>query len=80
MTKFTNRLNFSQKKESESAIKLHNRNRDFGYYYDNLCLYCANNDIEIDNISDKAFSDAVDLMEMHSTNDISTDHYYFWIE
>ena len=77
---FTETLNFSQKKDNDRAIKLYSRTRDFGYYYDNLCLYCANNDINITEISDADFSSAVEIMESHGARDLSTDHYFFWID
>jgi len=76
---FTERLNFAEKGPYH-AMKLHNRNRDNGYYYDNLNLYCAINDIDPDTISDNEFSAAADVMEMFGTDDLSTDHYYFWID
>ena len=76
---FTERLNFADK-GPDHAQKLHNRGRDRGYYYDNLCCYCANNDVDLTYISDDDFSAAADIMAMHGTSDLSTDHYYFWID
>jgi len=74
------KLNFSNNQDNDSAIKLHNRNRDIGYYFDNLCLYCANNDIDTDTISDDDFMACAEIMANHGSNDISTDLYYFWID
>ena len=79
MTNFTNKLNFSQKEENSTAMKLRN-DKDLDYYYNNLCLYCADNDIDITNISDDEFMSAAEVMSNHGENDISTDHYYFWID
>ena len=79
MKNFTETLNFSQKKENQTAIKLHNRNRDFNYYCYNLMLYCANNDIDISKISKDDFFAAVKIMRDHWCHDLSTDYYYFWI-
>lgn len=80
MTNFIEKLNFSRTKDNDDAIKLHNRNRDYGYYYDNLCLYCANNNIDPRKIDKAEFNGAVEVMEDHGTSDLSTDHYYFWID
>ena len=80
MTNFTETLNFSSKQENSTAIKLHNRNRDFGYYYDNLCLYCANNNVSLVDISDSVFSAAAETMNDFGIADKSTDHYFFWID
>jgi len=77
---FTDKLNFSQNNAPERAIKLYSKNRDLGYYYDNLCLYCANNDIDLDNIPDSEFSAAADIMQMHGEKDMSIDTFYFWID
>ena len=80
MTTLTERLNFSQQTSNPSAIKLHNRNRGISYYYDNLCLYCADNDIDLGNVSDDEFMAAAEVMSGHGTLDLSTDHYFFWID
>ncbi len=79
MKTITDKLNFSQKQENYSAIKLHNRNRDIGYYFDNLCLYCDNNNIDLDKVSGDDFTVASEIMSDYGTNDISTDSFYFWI-
>jgi hypothetical protein len=80
MANFTEKLNFSIKKEHPSAIRMHNRNRDFGYYYDNLCLYCANNDIDLQKINDDEFMAAANVMSDFGTKDLEIDHYFFWID
>jgi hypothetical protein len=77
---FSQSLNFSGTKDNDSAIKLYNRNRDTGYYFENLCAYCANNDIDLNDIDNNDFCSAVDVMEAHGTNDLSIDHYFFWID
>lgn len=79
MASFTETLNFSHKQEG-NAIKLHNRNRDIDYYYDNLSLYCANNDIDISKVSDDEFMAAAEIMKDHGSKDLTTDHYYFSID
>ena len=80
MANFVEKLNFADSQgNADSAIKLHTR-RDHGYYYDNLCLYCANNDIDPAKIPDDEFSAAAEIMEMIGSPDLSTDHYYFWID
>ena len=75
----SNRLNFSQNCDHTSAIKLFSKNRDLGYYYDNLCLYCANNDIDIKQVSDQDFTNCADVMRDHCSDNY-VDNYYFWID
>jgi hypothetical protein len=77
MTTFTAQLNFSTKKENESAIKVKKWN-DVNHY-DTLCLYCANNNISIEHISDREFDGAAELMSVHGQNDKTSDYYFFWI-
>jgi hypothetical protein len=80
MISFAETLNFSTEKENPAAIKLHNRNRDIGYYYDNLSLYCANNDIDLSSVSDDDFMGAAEVMASFGSADTSTDYYFFWID
>ncbi len=77
---FSQSLNFSQTKDNDSAFKLHSRNRDIGYYFENLCAYCANNDIDVKSITDSDFTSAADIMQAHGTDDLSIDYYFFWID
>ena len=78
MTNFIETLNFSDRKESASAIEIkkwHSVN-----HYETLCLYCAENDIDLSNVSDEEFYTASDVMAQHGQEDKSTDSYFFWID
>jgi len=82
MATLSEKLNFtvSSNGTPDRSIKLYAKNRDYGYYYDNLCLYCANNDIELSNISDTDFSSAADIMSGFGSADSECVTYYFWID
>lgn len=80
MSTFTETLNFSSNSDASSAIELYANNRDFGYYYDNLCLYCANNNIDINLISDDEFDAAAEIMMDHGTAKPEIQSYFFWID
>lgn len=72
------RLNFSTREENEKCVKIrkwHSIN-----FYETLCLYCANNNINTDPISFDEFTGCVDILKSHGQADKSCDHYYFWIE
>lgn len=74
----TEKLNFSDQKQSESAIKIkkwHDVN-----HYETLCMYVADNDIDITSVSDDDFYAASEVMAQHGQQDKSTDHYWFWID
>ncbi len=78
MTNFIASLNFSDRNESSSAIEIkkwHDVN-----HYETLCLYCAENDIDLSDVSDNEFLNAVQVMAEHGQNDKSTDSYFFWID
>lgn len=80
MTTLSAKLNFSTKPESVSAISLFSRGRDLGYYYDNLCLYCANNNIDLSETDDADFDSAAQILYEFGSNDFSTDRFLFWID
>jgi len=70
MKNFSERLNFStNEKELENSVKI-NRNNDVNYY-DTLCLYCANNSINLENVSDDDFDAAVEILKNFGSNDAS---------
>jgi len=72
------RLNFSDKQENDTAIKIkkwHGVN-----HYETLCLYCADNDINIEEISDDDFYSCSVIMQEYGQEDKSIGHYYFWID
>ena len=72
------RLNFSDQKEHKSAIKIP-KWRDINHY-ETLCLYCSDNDIDLDLISDHDFDSCPEIMKHHGQKDKALDHYYFWID
>ncbi len=76
---FVEQANFSRNQENERAVKLFSRNRDLSYYYDNLCLYCANNNIDLSGVSDDDFMALAEVMESYGVND-DPDHFFFWID
>ena len=76
MKTLSSRLNFSQSKEHESAVKIDQR-KDVNFY-ETLCAYCADNNIRWDKAGD--FNSAVYILENYGQDDISTDYFYFWIE
>lgn len=77
MSNFISSLNFSSAERSNSIeIK---KWADVNHY-DTLCLYCADNDIDLSDISDEEFSSAADIMAEHGQSDKSMDTYFFWID
>lgn len=74
---FIERLNFSDTETADSVLikKWHDVN-----HYETLCLYCADNDIDISEVSESEFQSAAFLMQDHGQYDGSTDHYYFSID
>jgi len=73
-------FNFSTSKNNtpNRAQKLYGKNRDYGYYYDNLSLYCADNDINLSLTTDKDFDNHVRVISDFGNNTI--DKFYFWID
>jgi len=76
--KFAERLNFSSKKEHESAVKI-NKWHDVNFY-ETLSLYCADNEINLMIYTENDFDGAVRTLETYGQDDKSVDHYYFWID
>jgi len=74
------RFNFSMSESNvpEKAQKLYGKNRDYRYYYDNLCLYCANNNVDIEEITDETFDSLVKVISDYKKDKIDT--FYFWID
>ena len=70
MSNFLERLNFSVKpNELENGVKI-NRNNDINYF-ETLCLYCADYNIELKNVSDEDFDAAVEVLKNYGFNDSS---------
>lgn len=77
-TPLCDRLNFSDKKECQSAIevkKWHSVN-----HYETLCKYCADNDIDLSEINDLDFNNAGLIMADYGQENKATDSYFFWID
>ena len=77
MENFINRLNFSSK-EHHNSIEI--KKWESVNHYERLCLYCAENNIDIKSVSEDDFGAASDLMADFGQSDKSTDSYYFWID
>jgi hypothetical protein len=79
MKTLSERLNFSEREEKEHAVKI-DRRKDISYY-ETLCAYCANNDIDLTKVDDGDFDSAVFLLkEYGSANKFGPEIYYFWID
>jgi hypothetical protein len=78
MSNFIESLNFSSSDDNSNAIEIKKWN-DVNHY-ETLCQYCANNDIDLTDVSDDDFYAASELMADHGQADKSTDSYFFWID
>jgi len=77
MTKLREKLKFSDTKVVEHAVKIrkwHDTN-----FFDTLCLYCADNGINLNNVDDNDFNMSVEMLSKYGQFDKSTGHFYFWI-
>ena len=74
----TSRFNFSDTKDNDFAIEV--SKWGFSGFYETLCCYCADNNVDLTDISDSDFDSAVCTMEQYGQSDKSTDCYYFWID
>ncbi len=48
--------------------------------FDNLCLYCSDNDVCLDSVSDDDFQACADLIGEYGQEDKSTSTFVFWID
>lgn len=78
MTNFTETLNFSLTGQENRAVEIDKR-KDINIY-ETLCLYCAENSIDANNITDEDFYAAVETIENFGSNDKSFDKFFFWID
>ena len=78
MKTLSDRLNLSLTKDVEWAVRI-DKHRDVNFF-DTLCLYCANDNINTDIIDDDDFIACADIIADFASNDMGSDHYYFWIE
>ena len=77
MNTLAERLNFSDTKADGSieVKKWHDVN-----FYETLCLYCADNEIDLSSVSDDDFDGAVIVMEDYGQADKQNETYFFWID
>lgn len=78
MKTLTEKLNLSATCDNDSAVKI---NKWSNVNYDEtLSLYCAENDVNFDDISDDDWFAALYTLADHGQADKTTDSYYFWID
>jgi len=78
METLSSRLNFSQEDLHSNAVKIEKK-RDINFY-ETLCLYCADNSIDLLTTSESDFSSASMILENYGRDDLSEDYFYFWID
>lgn len=71
-------LNFSDRTDRKEAVKIDKR-KDINVY-ETLCLYCANNDVNLKDISDQDFEGAVEIIENYAFDAPEIEFFYFWID
>ena len=78
MKYLSEKLNFSDKKENNSAIKI----KKWGAtnYYETLNLYMNENNISFKGVTPNELDGCSITMEQYGQDDKSIDHYYFWID
>ena len=82
MNNLLKRLNYATTTKSnleESAVKFeHGVNTN---YYESLCLYCADNDIDLTDVTDIEFEEAAQDIEnrVRELGSISNSATYFWM-
>lgn len=71
--------NFDKKNAPDFAIEFDPR-RDINYF-ETLCLYCSDNDIDLSQISEKEFEEAADFFQDQSNSFIPhSSKIKFWID
>lgn len=83
MNHFTEYLNLTIDAKLASnhldAVKLNTR-KDINFY-DTLCLYCADNNIQAQLIDDDQFDSVVDLIREYKIASVKEfDYVYFWLD
>jgi len=78
MKTLSEKLNFSSTKDNDSAIEISKWSNV--NHYDTLCMYCADNNIDLDSFNDEDFEGCSDIMADYGQADKSTDSYFFWID
>lgn len=78
MTTLSEKLNFSTRRLNDESIEIDKR-RDINLY-ETLCLYCADNDINLCEVSEEEFDAACEVLKMHGSEDMSSDTFFFWID
>ena len=73
-------LNMSlQEGHSKNDVIEINKKKDINYY-ETLCKYCADNNIDLKNVSNNEFDGCVELLKEHGSFDITIEKFYFWID
>lgn len=75
--RFWDRVYFSCDEQHEKSIKIA-KYRDVNYF-ETLCKYVADHDIEITAYEAVEFEAVSKMMKLYGSHDRSCDHYYFWI-
>ena len=80
METLSEKLNFTTNESvvPERAVKI-----DSGMdtnIYETLCLYCADNDVDLTGVSCSDFSEASETIFGYGTSDIASNSFYFWID
>lgn len=76
-------LNFSQKDiENSSLNSILIKTKNDVNYFDTLCAYCSNNDIDIRRVSDVEFEECANAIENYSKAQraIGIEKFFFWID
>jgi len=80
MKHFAANLNFSDTRKNDRSVKI-DRRKDINYY-ETLCLYCANNDIDLTEVDDDDFHSAGIALENYGKRGriANGDVFYFWFD
>ncbi len=78
MKTLAERLNFSFEDSTCDSIVI-DRAKDINYY-DTFCKYCADNDVNLDNVNDAEFDGAVGVFEDFASYCTGLTLFNFWID
>jgi hypothetical protein len=73
-------LTTSCKNIPEKAVEIYTKKDTC--IYETLCLYCANNDVNLKETTDEEFSSIVEVIELYRNGalEYEYDKFYFWID
>ncbi len=78
MKTLAERLNFSFENSTCDSIVI-DRAKDINYY-DTFCKYCADNDVNLDNVNDAEFDGAVEVFEDFASQRTEQTTFNLWID